>query len=217
MIKSEIDPNLWEKWQRFRSEFPLSGVQHFLKSIVPCRLKFSVEDRIWFKTPFSIKEAFWSDDDYNYIIQVGPDMYPEIPEYLGKFTDEGQFPETLKRNNRFCQVGEYKRYQPYIPILEVAKQSNKQGFSKATAYQMAVDQAKEDLLHLERYDFNWYYVGMLVRCISKITNVEMSSDSIWGLESDMSDKDLESFAFDCMTEARVSAMKKDPQRLLKLL
>lgn len=118
------------------------------------------------------------DDDHATLDETG---------FYGKFTDEFDFPNTLKRR---AVVGrnEFKCWQPQegCDVRSVAAWFHRDGLSKSDAYRAALAQAYREMDRAEAYGNSWHFVGVIVTATKADDECEceLADASLWSIESD---------------------------------
>lgn len=206
---ADLDPKLWARYQAHRKE---DAPAHYFKSKIP-KLPFEFEDTTWKRE--NIKQARWVDEDtgYQFIARIVYDEYGErdMLEFWGEFTDEGTFPETLKRENP--DRTEFKRFRPHYSIEDRINDYQRSGMAKGPAYHQAIEQTKKEMRHVEAFGTRWWAVGVRVWCFRPgddtwDENEAIGTSSVWGVESDSDDSYFVMLALEQGAEAMAEARKE---------
>ena len=130
-------------------------------------------------------------DGYRFVVAIVPDedSSPADYDYLGKFTDNFDFPRTLKRRD----LHDKQAPQCWEPgqgsdVRSLTASYNAAGMSRTDAYNAALEECYSTMARLESYYADqWSYVGVTVKAYA-IDDVdgdkELAYASLWGLESD---------------------------------
>lgn len=113
-----------------------------------------------------------------YTIEIKNDFENSDISFLGTFTDEDDFPITFKRNKP-C-IRELKYFKPRITFSERLQKD----LPPDEAYTKAIDEIYDDIYRAETFGDKWWWTGIIIR------KNDEEVDSIWGIESDIKEKDL---------------------------
>jgi hypothetical protein len=153
MSKPAIDPKLWAAYQKSREAGePLWWWYKAYRE----RKHYAYEyqrDRHGLK-------AVWMLGPFRYVARCVDDPFDYDLSYLGEFTDEGKFPETLQRAR--TSRSEYKRFRPQYSVMQRQKDLVLLGYAKGPAYALAVEQAYEDMKRAEDYGLTWHSCQLIV-------------------------------------------------------
>lgn len=170
------------RFRAWRRENPDSSIKYFYKGFDP------VESRR--KGPPRGEDLTIERGRFVFVVSIKEDEYSgtEDTEFWGRFTDDREFPDNLKRrvHVRRNEHG-YWRPQSGSDVRTVAAFHHEAGMSKAEAYRRALESAYEQMERLEGYGETWHFVGVVVTAYAvtdENRETELADASLWGIESD---------------------------------
>lgn len=186
-------------------------------------LKFEHGSRAWIGNRDPYRSAEWCDKEFRYVAHLIHDENDNdglLCDALGKFTNEGEFPETFARPNPKSR--EFKRFKPAYSIREATRDYHLQGMSTALAYQTAVEDAKTTMRRAEQYGETWFDAYLEVHAFPLTASDEdvedennaLGTSTIYGIASDEDNAYLGWMAYNHAKEAAELARKALVSRVL---
>ena len=192
-----IDEKLIKRFREWRNENPNGRVSEFTKKDVKLPFEFGDSDRD------ECRKARWEEGNYRFVATIMPDYdNTECVDYLGTFTDRGEWPETIKRGRveRNC----YKRFKPEYAIRERQQDYVHRGYARGPAYAQAVEDARKDMRRAEEFGDGWGFVSVKVEVFA-LTDTEeddaLGEAALWSVANDSGDAYFVEIALDQALEA----------------
>lgn len=198
----------YRKYQQARQEHPSLSAKYAWRTATQKRK--SVPSFAWQELHYGkgapVKYAVLERDGFECVISVYYDYDHDWCSGRGQFTDTWEEGVILNPGFR----GDYRTFRYFIPEVSIAEhraELQKKGYARAAAEEMARKYVYEDAkIAADPTQAGYGAYGVVV--VAKFQDVELGTDSLWGIELDDEDSYLDEVAQECLCETIAEAKKK---------